>query len=221
MRLGLARPVKGTFKAIVLFAFFVLICTLLFAAAKKLQPAFILYAESYANNAVNEIVNDAVQKVYESGDYASLSRVTEAGTVNTLETDTAKINKLRADITQSIQNGITERDADIIYVPLGSVTDFYLFAGLGPKIPVRVYPVSILKTDFRDEFESAGINQVKHRIYLDVSVKMSFAGIAFSEEETITASALITETVIVGNTPAYYGGSMSAAMPQKGTDINE
>ena len=98
-------------------------------------------------------------------------------------------------------------------MPLGSAANFYFLAGLGPEIPVRIYPVSIVNTDLREEFDSAGINQVYHRLYLDVSIKMSLIGVAFVHNETVNTSALLSETVIVGDIPQYYGnGNISAAI---------
>ena len=54
---------------------------------------------------------------------------------------------------------------------------------------------------------------VYHRLYVDVSIKMSLIGVTFVHNETVNTSALLSETVIVGDIPQYYGnGNISAAI---------
>ncbi|MBQ3463790.1 MAG: hypothetical protein IJH36_11955, partial [Clostridia bacterium] len=61
-------------------------------------------------------------------------------------------------------------------------------------------------------FTSAGINQVYHKIYLDVSIEMSYMGIMIADTRTVKTTALVSETVIVGDTPQYYGSSGEIAV---------
>lgn len=216
MRLGLTRSTGHLKRIIVLFVLAVLIAFAFYTAFYNMRPAFMDYARTYANNTANTVLNEAVKTAYQGNDYENFSVIKDNGGITAVETDTVRVNRLKADITQSIQDDIAARQSDIIYIPIGSVTSFYFLAGLGPKIPIRICPVGIVNTDFREEFDSAGINQVKHRLYLDVEIQVSFIGLTFAENETIKTSALITETVIVGETPTYYGsGNVAASMPQE------
>ena len=97
---------------------------------------------------------------------------------------------------------------------LGSCSNLYFLAGLSPKVPIRIYPVSIVNADFKESFDSVGINQVKTKLYLDVSMKMSFVrGMMFAQSDTVETSVLLNETIIVGDTPTYYGnGGMTASV---------
>lgn len=202
MRLGLSGRRKHT-GAIGVFAFSVLlILAIILITIVRLQPSFLDYAEKYADNIANKLVNDAVQSVYSDSRYANLSEIND-GSVRTIETNTAKINRLKSELNQTIQNNMNE--SDTVYIPLGSALGFYFLSGAGPKIPVKICPVSVVGTDLRDEFSSAGINQVYHKIYLDVEVEMSFVGLLLSETQTVKTTNLISETVIIGDTPQYYG----------------
>ena len=108
---------------------------------------------------------------------------------------------------------IDSHKSDTVYVPLGSCSNLYFLAGLGPNVPIRIYPVSIVNADFKESFDSVGINQVKHKLYLDVSMKMSFVGMMFAQSDTVETSVLLNETIIVGDTPTYYGnGGMTASV---------
>ncbi len=214
MRLGLSRSGTRAGRFVVAFLAAALPVFLLCFTVCKLQPAFFEYARIYSNNIANTVVSESINEVFSKEDYQSLAKITESSdSIKAIETDTAKVNKLKAEITQSIQKNIEQRQTDTVYVPIGSATNFYFLAGLGPQIPIKIYPVSIVNADFNEEFEAVGINQSKHKLYLDVSIQMSFIGFTYSKAETVQTSTLLTDTIIVGDTPYYYGnGNMAATV---------
>ncbi len=215
MRLGLSRTRNRNLKGVGIFFTLFFLIFLIWLIFTKLQPSFIEYAKVYSNNIANEVVNSAVDDVFVKEEYQSLAKIMENSSENikAIETDTAKINRLKSAIIQSMQKNIDSHKSDTVYVPLGSCSNLYFLAGLGPKVPIRIYPVSIVNADFKESFDSVGINQVKHKLYLDVSMKMSFVGMMFAQADTVETSVLLNETIIVGDTPTYYGnGGMTASV---------
>ena len=215
MRLGLSRTRNRNLKGVGIFFTLFFLIFLIWLVFTKLQPSFIEYAKVYSNNIANEVVNSAVDDVFVKEEYQSLAQVMENSSENikAIETDTAKINRLKSAIIQSMQKNIDSHKSDTVYVPLGSCSNLYFLAGLGPKVPIRIYPVSIVNADFKESFDSVGINQVKHKLYLDVSMRMSFVGMMFAQADTVETSVLLNETIIVGDTPTYYGnGGMTASV---------
>lgn len=215
MRLGLSRTRNRNLKGVGIFFTLFFLILLIWLVFTKLQPSFIEYAKVYSNNIANEVVNSAVDDVFVKEEYQSLAQIMENSSENikAIETDTAKINRLKSAIIQSMQKNIDLHKSDTVYVPLGSCSNLYFLAGLGPKVPIRIYPVSIVNADFKESFDSVGINQVKHKLYLDVSMKMSFVGMMFAQADTVETSVLLNETIIVGDTPTYYGnGGMTASV---------
>ena len=215
MRLGLSRTRNRSLKGVGIFFTLFFLIFLIWLIFTKLQPSVIEYAKVYSNNIANEVVNSAVDDVFVKEEYQSLAKIMENSSENikAIETDTAKINRLKSAIMQSMQKNIDSHKSDTVYVPLGSCSNLYFLAGLGPKVPIRIYPVSIVNADFKESFDSVGINQVKHKLYLDVSMKMSFVGMMFAQSDTVETSVLLNETIIVGDTPTYYGnGGMTASV---------
>ena len=215
MRLGLSRTRNRSLKGVGIFFTLFFLIFLIWLIFTKLQPSFIEYAKVYSNNIANEVVKSAVDDVFVKEEYQSLAKIMENSSENikAIETDTAKINRLKSAIIQSMQKNIDSHKSDTVYVPLGSCSNLYFLAGLGPKVPIRIYPVSIVNADFKESFDSVGINQVKHKLYLDVSMKMSFVGMMFAQSDTVETSVLLNETIIVGDTPTYYGnGGMTASV---------
>lgn len=213
MRLGVRRRHSGkpTFAlvAILLAAFILSVVT-----AKRLQPVFVTQARSYANTMVTDVIEQAVNEVLSEGDYSKASNTSGEGGVTSVEADTVKINKLKSELTVKIQKDIAERCSDKIYVPLGSASGLYLLSGAGPKIPVSIFPAAIVNTNYEEKFESAGINQVRHSVSINVDVQMRYTGYMLNECETINTDVPVIETVIVGGVPNYYGAGQTGIIAE-------
>ena len=44
-----------------------------------------------------------------------------------------------------------------------------MLAGRGPDIPIVIVPVGTVESRVYDVFEQAGINQTRHKIYLEIN----------------------------------------------------
>ena len=64
--------------------------------------------------------------------------------------------------------------------------------------------VGSAEANFRNEFTSAGINQTKHRILLDVDVYVSILLPGFYTSTKVSSEVAVAETVIVGSVPETY-----------------
>lgn len=204
MRLGTRRRHSGSptfILVMVLLAVFIVSVV----TAKRLQPAFVAQAHSYANTMVTDVIEQSVNEVLSKGDYSKTVHTGNDGGVASLEADTVKINKLKSELTVKIQNDIIQKCNSKIYIPIGSASGLYLLSGAGPKIPVSIYPAAIVNTNYEEKFESAGINQVRHSVAINVDVQMRYTGYMLNECETINTDVPVLETIIVGGVPSYYG----------------
>lgn len=86
----------------------------------------------------------------------------------------------------------------------GSFTGFKLFAGKGPRIPIKISTIGNVETDLKSEFKEQGINQTLHRVYLQVVCEVSVVTPYDSISERITNQVLIAENIIVGKIPNTY-----------------
>jgi len=128
----------------------------------------------------------------------------ENGIVTSVQTDIAKLNRIFANVSRSVQTQLSELSDEKISIPLGTVLGQTIFAARGPKINIKIIPIGSVETNFKSEFSSAGINQTRHRIYIVFKVEMGVA-IPFVEKKTVvTTSMPVAETVIVGDVPNYY-----------------
>ncbi len=124
----------------------------------------------------------------------------ESGQILAVTTDMNQMNQLKASILQRVQEQLGEHlDTG---VPLGTLLGSELLHGRGPNIPVRLSLSGNVTADFESTFESAGINQTKHRICLRVHASIySFLPPAYNGTTEITTDIPVAETVIIGEVP--------------------
>jgi sporulation protein YunB len=206
MRLGKRK--RCGFNYFIVFFVIVLAFSIFMAAsaiARRLQPTFVSQAHSYANTMVTDVIENAVNDVLSNGDYSETTKTKNDNSTTTVESDNVKINKLKSELTVKIQNDIAEKCNAKINVPLGSASGFYILSGVGPKIPISIYPAAIVNTNYKENFESAGINQVRHTVAINVDVTMRYSGYMLDETETINTDVPVVESIIIGSVPNYYG----------------
>ena len=84
-------------------------------------------------------------------------------------------------------------------------------ASFGPDVIIKVVPIGSAYCDFVSRFESAGINQTLHKLYLDVYAIVSIVTPIDEPTITVKAEVLVCENLIVGEVPNVYfdGNSVS------------
>ena len=115
-----------------------------------------------------------------------------------------KINKIARDTASISQSNLKNLSLNGIPVPLGALTGIEAFAGLGPNIHFHIIPVSSVSCDYFSTFDSVGINQTKHSIYLNVIADISIVMPSRTENFAVTTEILIGESVLVGRVPDAY-----------------
>ena len=107
-------------------------------------------------------------------------------------------------IADDILERLSEVSSSELSIPVGTLTGSSLLAGRGPSIHVRMQAVGSAKASLRNAFTSAGINQTRHQVLLDVSVTMSILLPGFITDAQVTSEIAVAETVIVGGVPNTY-----------------
>ena len=147
-------------------------------------------------NNPGEMINSYCQK----GAFFAL----ENGDITAVSANALKINKIARDTASISQSNLKNLSLNGIPVPLGALTGIEAFAGLGPSIHFRIIPVSSVTCGFSSSFESVGINQTKHSIYLNVLVDISIVMPSRTENFAVTTDILVGESVIIGAIPDTY-----------------
>ena len=189
-----------------LIILFVLIALFLYFQ-RNVTRVLVSVSEATMRASTTIAVNDAVY--YTLSDemrYEDLVNVEKdsAGNIVAVSANALKINKIARDTASISQSNLKNLSLNGIPVPLGALTGIEAFAGLGPSIKFRIIPVSSVSCDFSSAFESVGINQTKHSIYLNVIADISIVMPSRTENFAVVTEILVGEFVIVGNIPDTY-----------------
>ena len=156
-------------------------------------------AISTMNGAVKDIMLDSVQ-------YDDLIDIVQNadGRIVMLKANTLYMNELANRTALLAQERLSAIDTQGIGVPIGSAMGSELLAGRGPRIYVRILPVGSVTTEFLSEFENAGINQTRHKIYLVAISSVRIILPTQSRSVSVRSQILISECIIVGEVPGSY-----------------
>lgn len=208
MRVGYRRKHTATIIIISLLCVLILALILLHIFLKRAEPVFVAQTSNYSNTAFTDLVNKSIIKITETEEFEDFFRTVSTDGTTTIEADTAKINRITSKLLIEVQNTLNNDYPAKLYIPFGSLTNYYLLSSIGPQIPVKIIPISVVVCDMEETFEAAGINQVLHKISLRVGVNMHYRGYALDERERIEVTVPIAETIISGTVPQYYGNGL-------------
>ena len=167
------------------------------------ETRLIYQAKTYAVAALEETVRQELEQMDLS--YGRLVRVSrEEGRVVSLETDTVLLNQIKSRITQAAVRKMEKLSDYRLTVPLGSVSGIDLFSGKGPKVRFLLQPQTAVESQILQQFQSAGVNQTQHRIYLQLDVEIEALIPGFSAKTSVQTQVELAQTVIVGEVPQFY-----------------
>lgn len=208
MRVGYRRKHTATVITVSLLGVLILSTCIFHVLLKRAEPVFVAQTSNYSNTAFTDLVNKSIIKIAETEDFEGFFHTVSDGGTTTIEADTAKINRITSKLLIEVQNTLNNDYPAKLYIPLGSLTNYYLLSSIGPQIPVKIIPISIVTCDMEETFEAAGINQVLHKISVKIGVNMHYRGFSLDERERIETTVPIAETIISGTVPQYYGNGL-------------
>lgn len=162
-----------------------------------------------------EVVQLATQAIYESvqkeiwdrnlqyQDFVQIHKDNQ-GRVVFMQANTVKVTRLAAEITLAAQKSLQQLQGQTLSLPLGILTGTQLLANQGPRIKVTIAPMGTVQVNVRDKFEPAGINQTRHRIWLDFDTRMKIVIPTMTAQAEIPTQVLLAESIIVGEVPGTF-----------------
>lgn len=205
MHLDRPRKRKLAFSAVLLgtAGFFLFLS----AAALFLKDLSAQIASSDASDIVTVQINKVIAQVMQEGDYDGDYFVTfeknDRGEVTAISSNMARINGLSAQILDRVVGATDNRTLTVI-IPLGNLTGISLLMGRGPGIPVQIIVLTSSRVEFKNSIVTAGINQTKHQINLEVIVDIDILIPWATERARVTTEVLIADTIVVGQVPETY-----------------
>lgn len=193
-------PVRGK---LVLFAFVCFVFFWIFSS--QIRPVIEAVTANEAKIKSVDTINNAVMQELNRDNitYDDLITVERGsnGNVLAITTNMVKMNELKAEIISDIQDKLNNDTYTTVWVPIGTLIGGDFFHGKGPRIALKASLSGNVNAQFNSTLTSAGINQTKHQIYLDISTSIYSFLPGFDTTTDVQTNILVAETVIVGSVP--------------------
>ena len=204
---GFASPARRIGTGLSILLLLVGLGLFLSGAAVFLQDISIQIAVSDACDIVTGQVNNVIAQVMAEGEYDGESFVSleknEAGEISAVSSNMARINAISADFFFN-DTATTENRTIEVRVPLGNLTGVSLLMGRGPGVPVEIIMMTSSRVEFQNNVVTAGINQTKHQIVLEVIVDIDILIPWGTESAQVVTEVMISDVVVVGKVPGTY-----------------
>ncbi|WP_270646715.1 sporulation protein YunB [Paeniclostridium hominis] len=197
---------KNIFIFILIFIISILIGSFIYID-DKLRPTITVIAETKAEELANKSINKAVSSVIDNNiKYENLINVKtgEDGNIVMMQANSIIMNEIASKVALEIQSEMKKIKTTSTYIPIGTAIGSPLLAKYGPKIKVSIEPIGTVYVDFGTDFESSGINQTRHRIYLKAKTQVKVVVPLTTSTKEVKIQIPICETVIVGDVPQSY-----------------
>ena len=173
----------------------------------SLRPTITVLAETKALELANRSINKAVgDKVKEKINYSDLvyTKLDAQGKISMIQSNTIMMNQIASDVALEIQNELKQVKTTTSYIPIGTALNSPILARYGPQLKVSIEPIGTVSVDFKTSFESAGINQTRHTIYLEAKTQVKVVIPLTTSTKEVKVKIPICETIIVGEVPESY-----------------
>ncbi len=171
----------------------------------QMRPVVLRYAQTVGKRILLNAANEAVVQVLsELGtDYTDIVQLATdgEGRVTSLQINAVTVNLLKSRISLAIAEAVAAQESYQLAIPLGTFLGSEYTAGLGPRISFSMQLTAHSVVNIESAFEEAGLNQVEHRILLQIQSTGRLVLRGATDVLTVDSSALVAETVIVGVTP--------------------
>ena len=203
-KLGDFKRIIATF--IMIFIMSILIGSFIYVD-NSLRPTITVLAETKALELANRSINKAVgDKVKEKINYSDLvyTKLDSQGKISMIQSNTIMMNQIASDVALEIQNELKQVKTTTSYIPIGTALNSPILARYGPQLKVSIEPIGTVSVDFKTSFESAGINQTRHTIYLEAKTQVKVVIPLTTSTKEVKVKIPICETIIVGEVPESY-----------------
>lgn len=198
----------------------IIIIGIIISADLALRDAFFNIAEVRAIQLATEAANKALQQevANENLQYQDfiLIHKDSDGHIVLMQANTIRVNKFAADTTLAVQKALEDLSWQSFGIPVGQVFGIPLLANLGPRIKYNILPVGAVRVNVVDTFESAGINQTRHSIYLNFDTNVRIVIPSKGGVAVVGMQVPLVDSIIVGNVPSTFvsvpGGILNSGL---------
>ncbi|MBO7214941.1 MAG: sporulation protein YunB [Clostridia bacterium] len=196
------RRKKGIF--ILFLALFIAIFTALYSFSNKM---LIGIGEASYQGVLSTASYYAIEKsLTKNFNYDKLYTVhkNNDNEISMITADAYKFNSLTTTLANHVGEYLTNYINSGVDVPLGVFTGIKLLQGFGKPIKMKLIAINSVKCDVVSKFESAGVNQTRHTLYLNVTPDISVVTRVSTKNVSDKITVMLYDNLIIGKVPEVY-----------------
>lgn len=200
-------------KAGIAFAvFLVVIIGIILYLNYVVNPVVIHMSETKVKSLTTKAIGGAIYEIVSQKDvYDDLITISKDndGNITMIQANSIQINLLTRSLTRLATSNLEKIGENGIDIPIGTFSGMPILVGRGPNVNIKMIPIGSISSSFTSEFTNAGINQTNHRIYINISSKVSVVLPTANQTVETSTQVLVCENIIIGKIPDTYLNSTS------------
>ena len=177
---------------------------------RRWHPVLQAMAEMQAQALATDILADTMRDVLIESGIQSEDLVTyyynPSGEIFAYSIDTVTIEKLASMLNTQMGEYLEQKKEFELDIPLGRVTNNPLLAAMGPDIPIQVRVVGNPGVDYARSFESVGINEINHRIWIKMELLIQVTTPLLTDVLEANMEFTLVDQTLSGKVPNTYLG---------------
>ncbi len=151
-------------------------------------------------------VNLAIYETLNGISYSDLIDVIkdDKGEIAMLSANAVKVNRLARDTAYLSQRNLELLGTQGVEIPIGAFTGSKILAGFGPEVTIKIIPVGNVSCNFYSEYQTVGINQTLHKIYMEAVASVDIILPGYSIKVSVPTQIFVCESILVGKVPETY-----------------
>lgn len=186
-------------------AFFLCFCAVFFSLYYSSNRIMEEIAQKSYVSTISGASYEAIGHVVDEGySYDDLMQIEKdvSGNIVMVISDSRKVNALATSVAKFTFDYLSAETKKGVDVPLGAFTGIRLIGGFGVPVRMKLISVTSVKCKISSSFESAGFNQTRHLVILEIVSDVSLITKFHTKEICDSIEVLVYDNLIVGKVPA-------------------
>jgi sporulation protein YunB len=197
---------KAVFALFVLVVLYIVFFIVMFDS--RMLPAVVEITRLRAVTTINDVISETVSAYVSDAGLAAGDFFTKTedgnGKIQSLTVNSVLIDSICARLARDISAELSELRRENVEVPIGIMLGINALANYGPMYSVRIQPLGAATVDYTTSFESAGINQINFRVWLQVEAKITIVNPLQRLDIDVNRRVLLVDMVFAGEVPSVY-----------------
>jgi sporulation protein YunB len=199
------KPRRG--RSFALFLALVLLAYGFYGLERAIMPTLKAISEVKVTNLALQVMASTVEaELADAFRYQDLMEIDRdsTGRIMLIRPNRLALVRAQSRSLKAIQEAVKRLEDVSVSIPLGQAMGSTILANMGPRIPVHIVPMGMTQVHIRDRFDSAGINTVRHLIYMEADVDVKVLIPLITTHVNVQLEAPICEAIIPGEVPSTY-----------------